>query len=395
MGAQDTIPACNISRERRVGGVNLSNFPYPVVQPTFTMRLNDMAPLDPAKVKYCVWHHVGAVKDDDGTATGTNTYHINTKGWAGIGYHGQIRWNGNLELGRPLTKQGVHTADHNGISIGFCLAGNFSIGDIMDRPHQYMSAVALARAVSLAFPGIQHVRHGDLRPTACPGTKFPWQKFTEDIAMGTPIIGKTQTTVAQMQAWAIKRGAHQRFIDIAPTYHKYGLLTGIRAEVLYCQSAKETAFGKFTGAVTPDMNNWAGIKIGSPIGDRREDHESFPTPDDGVRAHFNHIAAYVGIATVGVPHARYHVVKKLSWAGSIRYVEELGGKYAPNPDYGKSIVRDYMTGLLAVPTPVIDEATELRRLLEQERAHNAKLRSMLNRVFLLFDQGAKLTKEVK
>jgi hypothetical protein len=32
--------------------------------------------------------------------------------------------------------------------------------------------------------------------------------------------------------------------------------------------------------------------------------------------------------------------------GSVRYVEDLGGRWAPNPDYGRSIVRDYLTDML-------------------------------------------------
>lgn len=111
--------------------------------------------------------------------------------------------------------------------------------------------------------------------------------------------------------------------------------------MLYAQSAKETAFGKYGGAVKPDQNNWAGIKTWDASGDRPEDHESFPTPEDGVRAHFNHICAYVGLNPIGEPHGRYLLVKSLPWAGSVRYVEELGGKWAPSPDYGRSIVRDY------------------------------------------------------
>ena len=40
------------------------------------------------------------------------------------------------------------------------------------------------------------------------------------------------------------------------------------------------------------MNNWAGIKTLEAISDRPEDHETFITPEDGVRAHFN-IWAYI------------------------------------------------------------------------------------------------------
>ena len=167
----------------------------------------------------------------------------------------------------------------------------------------------------------------------------------------TPITGPPQATVKQAQAWARARGAHQRFIGIADVYWYLGELTGIRPEVLYAQSAKETAYGKYGGAVTPDQNNWAGIKIRNPVGDRRDDHETFPTPTAGVIAHFNHMSAYVGLSPVGEPHPRYHVVMSLAWAGTVRSVEDLGGKWAPSASYGTDIVK-MLDGLLATPAPV-------------------------------------------
>lgn len=161
----------------------------------------------------------------------------------------------------------------------------------------------------------------------------------------TPIISKTRTTVGQAQAWARNNGAHERFINVAPLYWKYGELTGINPEVLYCQAAKETGFGKYGSAVKPEMNNWAGIKVAYPSGDRTEDHETFATPDDGVRAHFNHMGIYCGVDPVGEPHPRWYITSTFGWRGQVQFVEDLGGKWAPNPDYGASIMRDYVTKL--------------------------------------------------
>ena len=38
------------------------------------------------------------------------------------------------------------------------------------------------------------------------------------------------------------------------------------------------------------------------------------------------MAAYVGLAPVGEPHDRYYVVKSIAWAGTVKYVEQLGGR---------------------------------------------------------------------
>ena len=112
----------------------------------------------------------------------------------------------------------------------------------------------------------------------------------------------------------------------------------MRPEVLYGQAAKETAFGKYTGQVKPEQNNWAGIKIKNATGDKPEDHETFATPEDGVRAHFNHMSQYVGLAPVGEPHDRYYVLNSMAWRGTVKNVEQLGGKWAPDVTYGYSIV---------------------------------------------------------
>lgn len=163
----------------------------------------------------------------------------------------------------------------------------------------------------------------------------------------TEIIGWPRATVEQAKNWAKARGAHRRFIDIAGTYWELGHAIGIRPEVAYAQAAKETAFGNYGGVVSPNANNWAGIKTRE--GGANEDadaHESFDTPEDGVRAHFNHLAAYTGLEPIGSPHGRYFLVVSLDWAGEIETVEELGGKWAPNTAYGESIVNDYLTSLM-------------------------------------------------
>lgn len=155
----------------------------------------------------------------------------------------------------------------------------------------------------------------------------------------TPITGKSTVTVEQAKRWAQSKGAHERFIEAADYYWKYGEITGIRPEVLYGQAAKETGFGKYGGAVAPEQNNWAGIKIKNPTGDKPEDHETFATPEDGVRAHFNHVSVYIGgIEPVGEPHDRYFVIQTVPWKGTVQYVEQLGGKWAPDVTYGYNIV---------------------------------------------------------
>lgn len=154
----------------------------------------------------------------------------------------------------------------------------------------------------------------------------------------TPLVGSPEATLEQAKLWAREREAHQRFIDIADLYWEYGRKTGFRPEVLYAQAAHETNFGKYTGQVPPEYNNWAGIKKAGATGDEPEDHEEFATPEEGVRAHFNHMSAYVGLRPIGEPHDRYQVVLKQTWAGAVIHVEDLSGKWAPSAEYHVSVL---------------------------------------------------------
>lgn len=165
----------------------------------------------------------------------------------------------------------------------------------------------------------------------------------------TPIAGESTVTPAQAKAWARAKGAHERFIAIADAYWKYGKELGIRPEVLYAQAAKETNYGKYTGNVVPEQNNWAGIKTKDADGDKTEDHETFASADDGVRAHFNHMAAYLGKNPAGQTHDRYAVVATASWAGTIQFAEELGGRWAPDPSYGIDLVKNYLVPMASTP----------------------------------------------
>ncbi len=93
----------------------------------------------------------------------------------------------------------------------------------------------------------------------------------------------------------------------------------------------------FSGNLTPitRVNKLIQHHMAHPSWDLWDVHQQ---DFDGVRAHVNHICAYVGQEPIGEPHGRYHTVMGLNWAGTIKYVEELGGKYAPSITYGIELV---------------------------------------------------------
>ncbi len=189
----------------------------------------------------------------------------------------------------------------------------------------------------------------------------------------------TDTQIPWLPAvrWASGGGAHQRFQDVVAPYWEYGERTRIRPEVAYAQSALETHFGHYGGVVRPEQNNWAGIKTQDAAGDEPTDHESFPSPEEGVRGHFNHLAAYTGLQPIGEPHGRYHLVLEQPWAGSICCVEELGGRWAPAGDYGHRIV-NLLGEMLAAEAPGGEFVT--RGQLERLETRVRRLENALRRV---------------
>jgi N-acetylmuramoyl-L-alanine amidase len=174
------------------------------------------------------------------------------------------------------------------------------------------------------------------------------------VAAGTPVAGEARANVAQAQAWARGRGAHQRFLQVIPLYFEIFPRYGLRPEVGVAQAAKETAFGHFPGAVRPEMHNWCGLKIAKAVGDKTADHAAFPDDTAGVEAHAQHLAQYAGLklpAGVAIVDPRFHLVP----VGVAKTVEALGGRWAPSPDYGNSIVEGYLQPLLATVVAVNKE----------------------------------------
>jgi hypothetical protein len=121
-----------------------------------------------------------------------------------------------------------------------------------------------------------------------------------------------------------------------------------------------------------------------------------------VSAHLDHLALYAGAA--GYPRSATPDPSHFaSISGTAPTVEALSGKWAPSADYGASIVRDFLAGLLATvptPEPAPDEPTAaelaaLRASLNELKAQVARLvatlddlQARLARAMAGFDTGA-------
>lgn len=133
-----------------------------------------------------------------------------------------------------------------------------------------------------------------------------------------------------------------------PSIYRAGVHTGIDPTVLAAQSYHETGGGKFGRAATPAHKNVAGVKITRPVGPdtNPHDHATFETWDIGAIAHAHHILAY---ASADLPKGDKDLSPRSVWVRPKNHgftrMRQLGGHYAPSPQYGERL-EDVATRLL-------------------------------------------------
>lgn len=307
-------------------------------------------------------------------------------GWVAIAYNFLIDKDGRIWEGRGPDLANGANRPANRTSLSVCLLNG--VQDNTPTPEQ-IEAVKQLRSwlESKVGRSLKLAGHKDYSATACPGESI-YAAIQDGTFEGTPttpaedpgmqIVNHPTCTIFQAQEWARSKKAHGRFIDdIIPAI--IAACDAMRVQngrapdpaVVIAQAAKETGWGRFTGVIGPERHNTAGIKIDVGGGDFDADaHETFSSWREGARAHVNHLGAYCGLLPVGIPHGRYHTVIRLTWAGNIRTVEQLGARWAPSGTYGQDIVgmvtelqqapNRILTGLPAEdPAPAPEERTWL------------------------------------
>jgi hypothetical protein len=194
------------------------------------------------------------------------------------------------------------------------------------------------------------IRHYDVTGKLCPESfvdETEWGRFKARLTVppmkgvtvsGTPIIAKTEVSIDQMIAWARNKNADQTFIDLAPAFYSISNECGVDACLAYCQSAKETAYGRYGGVLDESYKNPCGLKTSGGGSDTDASaHMRFPTWEAGIRAQVDHLALYAG--QTGYPKQTTTDPRHFPYLfGTAQTVESLGGKWAPSPDYGTEIV---------------------------------------------------------
>jgi len=309
-----------------------------------------------AKADIYVSVHVNAFKGIwDASLGGQETYHYHT---SVKGKQLAAAIHKNLIQGTPLIDRGIKP-------------GNFYVLRETDMP-----AVLPECGFMDASNDAKHLRTEEYRKECaieisrgiCEyfGITYPEQK--EYLADLTTILGPAVATVGQAKAWAAARKATRLFVSLADLFWEIAPKLGVRPEVAYAQSAKETGFGWYKGTVDVSFHNTCGLKISKGgANDDPNAHQRFPDWQTGILAHVQHLALYAGKEVEGEIVDPRHFA---SIRGKAKTVEELGGqgKWAANPAYGLSIVKDYLQPLMATPKPVqpvvSEEEKAMKRLMD-------------------------------
>lgn len=173
--------------------------------------------------------------------------------------------------------------------------------------------------------------------------------------MPIPIVAPPSAPLAVVRLNAVRLGAADWWLHAVVALWDAGLATGVDPVVMAAQCAHETGWGAFGGAVTPDHGNTAGLKIRNPAGDSPDDHARFAISPDGLPrvgalAHAYHLRLYCGMPVPpDTPDPRAVWIGPGTKAyGTVRHVEDLGGKWAPAADYGTKVAAAYTR--LVTPT---------------------------------------------
>lgn len=187
----------------------------------------------------------------------------------------------------------------------------------------------------------------------------PAQSTAPTVVPKTPIMGKETITLEQCRQFLSKHNPNAP--DIIPFYQEKAELLGIRWGYAVAQMIKETGYLKFSGAVLPEQNNFAGIGAvggGAP-------GATFSTPEEGVLAHLEHLYAYASMDPLPVGFLkvdpRFDLVKR----GSCPNWEDLNGHWAvPGVGYGEDVVRIHSEIAKEQITPDSRETSLLRKILQ-------------------------------
>ena len=146
----------------------------------------------------------------------------------------------------------------------------------------------------------------------------------------TRILGKAEANAQQMAAYLLSQNPNPQIkipiVEFCQLFLDVAAKEGVRGDGLFAQSCWETNNFKFTGTVSPEQNNYAGL--GTVNAETKGAY--FVKEADGILAQAQHAKAYAttGSLNEACVDPRYHLLVKYGKCGTAQHWEDLGGKWA-------------------------------------------------------------------
>ena len=161
------------------------------------------------QVRYLAIHHTAG--PDTQTPDEIANFHINERGWGGVGYHFIISKNGTVYYVGDLTTARANVLNMNDVVIGICLVGSFISGkeptnEQLQSAHELTSQLLFRTPELVNVNGWQDVvGHKDLQSTECPGDT--WSNWRQKIVTGTGVpAGNAQRVQEISQLYQVVLG---------------------------------------------------------------------------------------------------------------------------------------------------------------------------------------------
>ncbi|MDO4536450.1 MAG: glucosaminidase domain-containing protein [Clostridium perfringens] len=144
----------------------------------------------------------------------------------------------------------------------------------------------------------------------------------------------------KIKKWAKRNNATELFLNLWDIYNNlYKLCGNVNPIIGYIQAAIATDFGNFNGDLKEDFNNPYGVKEFkySDDGVLIEEYTKFKSWEDGVEAHLDHLALYVGAE--GYPKDDSKDTRHFYYLyGICLNIADLQDKWTAKKDYSKRIL---------------------------------------------------------
>ncbi|WP_297436768.1 N-acetylmuramoyl-L-alanine amidase [uncultured Clostridium sp.] len=157
----------------------------------------------------------------------------------------------------------------------------------------------------------------------------------------------------QVKQWAKNKNIDEKYIKLVDLY--WGLYKergGINPAIAFAQAIIELNRINLISDGKEIYNNPGGLRE-----DKSEDYKKFDTWKEGLEAHLDHLALYVGAK--GYPNKQSKDPRHFSYLfGVCKYVENLSGKWNSDPEYGINILKFYYEILETQTKDIFRESIE-------------------------------------